>query len=353
MPTNEIFQKIIQGYGSKGETISSYDALAQLLFSVWTARSVYAVAELGIADVLKDGPKTIEEIAATTNTHAPSLYRLLRGVASVGIFAEREDGKFEQTTLSEHLRSDVPNSAHSPAIFLGSLGYRCWGEIVYSVKTGNPGFNNAYGTEVFNWFSDPANLYTAMHFNNTMVSLWTMVASDVANAYDFSQFKKIVDVGGSHGLLLESILRTYPEAKAVLFDLPHVIERTKVRFEQAGLADRCETISGSFFESVPAADGYIMSNVIHDWDDEKSIAILSNCRKAIAENGKVLLVEQVIEKGNAPGLGKFMDLEMLVITGGRERTADQYKQLLQAAGFEVTNIIATKRLASIIEAVPR
>lgn len=351
MLTNEIFQRMIEGYGSK-ETVSEYDALVQLLFSNWLVRLVYAAAELGIADLLKDGPKSIEDLAQGSNSNPQALYRVMRGLAAYGIFAEKADKHFELTSLAEYLRADHPRSLRSPAIFTGFVGYRSWGDIVYSVQTGKIGFDHLFGQEVFRYLSDPSNAQMAGHFNNTMIGLWSLVASSVATTYDFAQFNKIIDIGGNHGLLLASILHTYPSTQAILFDLPPVIERSQPHFAQMGFGERCQLVGGNFFESVPSGDAYLLSNVIHDWDDEKSIAILSNCRKAINPGGKILLIEQVIESDNKPFLGKLMDIEMLVITGGRERSASEYSALFKAAGFELTNVIPTKGLASIIEGCP-
>jgi hypothetical protein len=327
-------------------------AMLRVISGFWISRAVYIAAKLGIADHLRGGPNTADELAGATGTHAPSLYRVLRALASVGVFYEDEKG-FSLTPLSETLRTDAPGSLRAFAtVELGEEHYPAWGDLLHSVRTGGIAFDHAFGMPVWKFFElNPDNAKT---FNNAMTGMTLAVNEAVLSGYDFSRISKIVDVGGGHGSLLASILKTNPEVKGVLCDVPSVIEGAQSRIEAEGLADRCELMPGDFFEAVPSGgEAYILKWIIHDWDDEKSIIILKNCHRAMTENGKLLLVEGVVPSGSEPHFSKFMDLNMLVMTGGRERTESEYRRLLEAAGFELTRIIPTESPMSVIEAERR
>jgi 2-polyprenyl-3-methyl-5-hydroxy-6-metoxy-1,4-benzoquinol methylase len=300
---------------------------------------------------LKDTAKTAAEVAEATATHAPSLYRVMRALAGAGVLAEDAEQRFSLTPLGETLRSDVPFSLRALATSeLGEVHYPSWGALLHTVKTGERGFDHVFGTDCWDYFGKhPEN---AAIFNQSMTELTRIVEPAVSKAYDFSSFAKIVDVGGGHGSLLTSILKKNPQAKGVILDAPQVVEGATARIKAEGLTERCEAVGGNFFEAVPeGGDAYIMKHIIHDWDDREAIAILKNCRKAIKEGGHVILIESVIPEGNEPSLAKFGDLVMMLIPGGRERTAAEFAALFEAAGFRLERITPTESPMCLIEAV--
>jgi SAM-dependent methyltransferase len=326
--------------------------MLQIISGFWISRSVYVIGKLGIPDLLQTGPKTAEELAAATNTDAPSLFRILRALVSVGVLKSAEGGRFAQTPLSETLVTDAPGSLRWFAISeLGQEHYPAWGNLMHSVKTGEIAFDNFFGVDVWKYFQQ--NPEDAAVFNNSMSNMTAAVNDALTSLYDFSQFGKIVDVGGGHGGLITAILQKNPEVKGVLFDAPQVIEGAQSKIAAAGLADRVETVAGDFFKSVPeGGDAYIMKWIIHDWDDEKSNAILRNCRKQMKANGKLILVDCVVPETDEPHFSKFIDLNMLVMTGGKERTQKEFAQLLTDAGFKLVRVIHTDLPTSIVEAEP-
>ncbi|MBD2043107.1 methyltransferase [Microcoleus sp. FACHB-672] len=327
-------------------------AMMQMISSRWVSQPLYVAAQLGIADLLKDGPKTIDELANATGTHAPSLYRLLRALASVSIFAEGEDGRFELTPLASCLQTGVEGSVGAMAIMFAQEWHsRPWEHLLESVKTGKTAFELVYGKKAFEYLAQ--NPEAGKIFDNAMTGITVTHNTAIAAAYDFSSISKLADIAGGHGGLIAAILNANPKMEGILFDQPHVIAGALPLLESQGVASRCKLIAGNFFESVPAGcDGYILKSIIHDWDDEEALAILKNCRKAmIGKNSKLLLVENVIPAGNEASMSKLVDLEMLVMAGGRERTEAEYRTLLGAAGFELTNIVPTQMPVSVIESV--
>jgi len=330
------------------------EILMRMLVAPIVTRAIYVAAKLGIADLLHSGPQTAEQLAAATGSHAPSLYRVLRALASVGIFAEDDEGRFTPTPLSDCLRRDVRGSVRGMALlFFGAkFHYDAWGDILHSVQTGGTAAEHLHGVAPFEYFEQHPE--DAAIFNEAMTSLSAAVGPAVVQAYDFSSFSTLVDIAGGHGNLLAAILEANPHMQGVLFDLPSVIEGAHAAIAARGLEERCQLVAGDFFEAVPAADGYILKNVIHDWDDERAIAILSNIRRAMADTGarKLLLVEFVVPPGNEPSLSKLIDLEMLLLPGGRERTEAEYRALFKAAGFELTRVVPTHSPVSIVEGVP-
>jgi len=330
---------------------SAQDQMLRIISGFWIARAVYVTAKLSIPDLLEHGPKSAAELAAETKTHAQSLYRVLRALASVGVLAEA-GGKFALTPLSETLQTNRPGSLRAFALTeLGEEHYPAWGELLHSVKTGEIAFDHHFGMDIWAFFSQ--NSENAKIFNDAMSGVTAAANEAIVSSYDFSGIKKLVDVGGGHGQLLASILEIYPSVSGVVFDAPHVVVGANERIRAAQLSDRCETVGGDFFAAVPGgADGYILKWIIHDWDEEKAIRILTNCRRAIAENGRLLLVEAVIPQNDEPHFGKFIDLNMLVMTGGRERTEAEFKQLFQAAGFALTRVVETPSPFSVIEGRP-
>jgi hypothetical protein len=325
----------------------------QMLAGRSVSQAISVAAELGIADVLKDAAMHVDELAAATSTHAPSLYRLLRALASVGIFAETENRQFRVTPLAACLRGDAPDSIRNLARWYGvPLILHSWDELLHSVKTGETGVKQALGvTDLFSYMSEHPE--QAQIFHDCMSEISRKNAPGIVGAYDFGRFRKIVDVGGSHGLLLSAILQRYPGPQGVVFDLSRVVEGTRRAIAADGLTERCEAVSGNFFEYVPAgADAYVLKQVIHDWDDAPAVAILRNIRQAIPPGGRLLLIEFVIPPANEPSLSKFFDLGMLVVTGGRERNEIEYRDLFAAAGFTLIAIHPTASPQCVIEGAP-
>ena len=324
--------------------------LTQTILGSLNAQAVYVVAKLGVPDLLAAGPKGIEELARSVEADASSLYRVMRALSGFGIFSEEAGGVFSHTPMSQFLRSDVEGSLRDVAIFMGEdWHWRVWGQTLYSVKTGKEAWSSVHGARVFPFFSK--NPEAARIFDEAMSSFTNLAAKAVTEAYDFSGIRKLIDVAGGHGKLLTGILEATPSLQGVLFDLPQVIERAKENGLFASVASRCEFVSGDFFESLPKADGYIMKHIIHDWYDEEATKILTNISNNMDRNGRVLLVEMVIGGPNEPDLGKVLDIEMLVSPGGKERTAEEYRELFAGAGLKLTRIVPTKSPYSVIEGV--
>ena len=332
---------------------SPRDTLLQMTNVFQVSRAIYVAATLGIADLLEDGPKSADELAQTTQTHAPSLYRLLRALASVGVFAEEPDSRFRSTPPAEYLRTSAPRSLRAWAMLIGGeYAWRSWGDLLHSVRTGEPAFPRLYGTT--NWEYRQAHPEEVAGFNAAMSALTAGVVEAIVRSYDFSSgVGVLMDVGGGEGTLLAAILAAHPALRGVLFDQPHVLTGANELLERAGVADRCEVVSGSFFEAVPTgADAHLLKSVVHDWDDTATVKILRTCRAAIAETGRIFVIEPIIRAGNEHDPAKFSDLNMLVMLGGRERTAADFERLYAEAGFRLTDIIRTESSMTIIEGVP-
>jgi O-methyltransferase domain/Dimerisation domain len=325
-------------------------AMLRMISGFWLSRALYAAAKLGLADLLKGGPRTVDDLAKLSGTHAPSLYRVLRALASAGVFSEAPDGRFSSTPLSSTLETDAPASLRGFAIAeLGEDHYPAWAELLNSVRTGEIAFNRLFGMSVWEYRAQHPD--DARVFDEAMASFTAAGNEAILSGYDFSPFRKIVDVGGGDGSLIEGILKTNPAMLGVVFDLPHAVMHAQQRLEAAGLTNRCQAIKGDFFESVPnGGEAYVLKWIIHDWDDDKAVTILRHCRRAMPQQAKLLLIEAVIPPGNTPSFHKFMDLNMLVMTGGRERTEDEYRALLAAADLNLTKIIATRSEMSVLEA---
>ena len=326
------------------------EQILQIITNFWTSRAVHVFAKLGIPDLLVSGPKTVEELAAETKMHAPSLYRLLRALATTGFVTATADGRFAQSPVSEFLVTDAPGSLRWFTISeLGQEHYPAWGNLMHSVKTGEIAFDNFFGADIWKYFQQ--NPEDAAVFNNSMSGVTAATNEEILAVYDFSSFGTIVDIGGGHGGLITSILKANPKLKGILLDAPQVIEGARPKIEAAGLAERCETVAGDFFKSVPAGgDVYVMKWIIHDWNDERAITILKNVRNEIPRNGRVIILDCVVPENNEPDFSKFFDLNMLVMTGGKERTEKEFAQLLGAAGFKLRRVIPTKVPTSIVEA---
>jgi len=326
--------------------------MIQFITGFWTSRALYVAAKLGIADLLQSGPKTVEELAEATNTHAPSLYRIMRALTSAGIFKRENDDRFALTPLSETLVTGVPGSVRWFIISeLGQEHYPAWGNLLHSVKTGEIAFDNFFGMDIWKYFAQ--NPEDAAVFNDSMSGMTAAANDAIMSVYDFSQFNTVIDIGGGHGGLITSILQKNPQTKGVLFDAPRVIEGARAKIENAGLTDRCETVGGDFFQGVPAGgDAYVMKWIIHDWEDEKAIRILKNCRQYMQPNNRLIIVDCVVPDNDEPDFSKTFDLNMMVMTGGKERTAAEFRELLAAAGFELLRTIPTDVPTSIVEAQP-
>lgn len=308
--------------------------------------------ELKIADQLAGGPKPVAELAKNSGVLENMLYRVMRLLAMVGIFTETSPRQFDLTPAAALLRTGVPGSQHPTILWLSDpFHLKIAAELMHTVKTGQTTVEHVTGKAAFDFF--PTDPVENVRFNNAMTSLSDMVVPAVLEAYDFSQFSTVVDVAGGHGHLLCEILKKYPKLKGVVVDLEHVTVGTKQKVTANQLDSRCQVLAGDFFKSVPEhGDCYLMKSIIHDWDDERSIAILRNCRKALAgkPGGKVVLLEFVVPHGNQPHASKVIDLEMIYFTGGQERTVEEFEQLFAKSGFRLTRVVPTRSPFSVVEA---
>jgi hypothetical protein len=330
--------------------------LLQLASGFHVARALYVAAKLGVADLLHDGPKSGEELAAATGTHESSLERVMRLLVSVGVFGADNSRRFFLTPVSMRLRAGYPESLRDLLVYqLGDEAYQAWGELMHTVRTGASGFDRAFGAGVWEYrarHAEYAGLFDAAMSNAAAAHIEAVLA-----AYPFSRLRSVVDLGGGVGTFLIALLSAHPGMEGMLFDLPHVVERARVEILNAGLTGRCEVRSGDLFASVPeGANAYILSRVIHDWDDARALAILRNCRRAMPPDGKLLLIERLLpllgEPCRAARPALVSDLMMMVMNGGRERTEDQYRTLLAASGLELSTIVPTATGISVMEAEP-
>jgi hypothetical protein len=330
--------------------LDPHQQLIQMMAGFWVSRAVQVAASLRLADhVGVDCPRSVEDLAAATGTHAPSLYRVLRALASAGVFVEDGRRRFAHTPTSRLLRSDEPGTMR--AFFESVLGgghFRAWGDIEHSVRTGVTAFDHAHAEDVWSYFAKHEREQRT--FDQAMTDLSGVFNPPVVRGYDFSAVGTLVDVGGGHGALLTAILKQHPKVRGVVFDQPHVVEGARKRIAEEGLAGRCEAVGGSFFESVPAgADACLMKFILHDWSDAQCGRILANVRRALPADGRLLVVELVLPAGNEPSLGKWMDLNMLAMTGGQERTEAEFAALFAASGFELVKVHPTESPLSIVE----
>ncbi|WP_410601140.1 methyltransferase [Amycolatopsis sp. lyj-90] len=342
--------------GARNDEETAQQQVLMMLAGKWVAGILNVVARLGVADLLTGGPRTTADLAAATETHAPTLYRLLRAAASVGVFAEREDGRFELTPKADYLRSDVPGTLRYLAYFYGETTvWNSWGSAIDSVRTGEPIGPKLRGGKT--WFQyleqDVPEFATAFH--NAMSELNENRAPKIAASFDFGRFATITDLGGGQGRLLSAILQRYPQTRGVLFDIPTAIETAPAVLAAHGVTDRVELVRGSFFESVPSgADAYLLKAIMHDWPDAECIGVLKRIRAAIDsdKDARVLIIDGVIPEGNEPHYSKLMDIAMLVTDGGRERTGAEWASLLAHAGFELAEIHPTTPPHGIVEGRP-
>lgn len=331
------------------------ERLMQMSLGYMTSIALHTAVQLAIAERLADGPRPVTELAREAGANEDALFRLLRLLAGVGVFEETSPRQFGNTELSTLMRADTGSPMRHLVDWIANpFHFEVYAQTLSSVKTGETAVDKVTGVPVFEHFARTPALSEV--FNHAMTSMSSVVIPAVLEAYDFAGIDKLVDVAGGHGRVLTSILMAYPRMSGVLFDLPYVVEGARPEIARLDLGHRCRAEAGDMFAGVPAGgDAYIMKHIIHDWDDERAIAILRNIRTALGDTlrGKVLLLESVIEPGNAPDMGKFIDLEMLLMTGGRERTEEEFRALFAAAGFELTRIIRTNSPLSIVEAEAR
>ncbi|TCZ54567.1 methyltransferase [Roseicella aquatilis] len=338
-----------------------HDAAAAEVLRLGTAyqasRALHVAARLGLADLLGDGPRSAEELAAAAGVHAPSLRRLLRALAAFAVFAEQADGRFGLGPLGRCLRADAPGSVRDLVAMWGDADHwQTWGALEHSVRTGESASQHLFGVEnVFVRYAVDGRLGAV--FNAGMTALSATVAAAVVATHDFRGARRIVDVAGGQGRLLAEVLRAHPEARGVLLDLPAVVAGAPSLLAAAGVADRCEVAGGDMFAAVPAGgDLYLLKSIVHDWDDERAVAILSNCRRAMGSGARLLLVERVLPERIEPVPQAqplvLSDLNMLVRLSGRERTAEEFGTLLGAAGLRLLHVVPTGTPFSLIEASP-
>lgn len=328
--------------------------MLNLLNGMWAARAIQAAAQLGIADLLSDGPRQVHELAEATGAHAPSLYRLLRALASLSIFTELAPRTFAQTELSSSLCSGHAGSMRAMALMMGGAWeWNAWRELDYSVRTGQPAFDHVYGMDLWHYYRDE-NPQAGKIFDEAMANVSNVVCTVVPRFYDFSPFHTVVDVGGGRGTLLTALLHAFPHLHGLVFDQPHVIALAREQIAAAHLTERCTALGGDFFETVPpGADAYLLKAVLHNWDDENCIRILKNCRRALHPGGRLLVIDAVL--GDEEGSGTFaklLDVQMLIEQRGRERTAAEFQALFATAGFRLNRVIRLPTIQDLVEAVP-
>lgn len=325
--------------------------MIELCRGYMVATCLYAAAKLKIADFTAGGPKPVSEVARASKTNEDGLYRVMRALATVKVFRETSPKTFANTPLSEMLRSDLPGSSRDAVLFMvDALHLRIYGELAHSVETGEPVFTKITGMRPFEFFqkNDEENKV----FNAAMTSMSGQSIRQVMEVYDFGESGTLADIGAGHGALLTAVLGKHRGLRGIAFDLPHVVAGAKPLVDSLGLAQRCQIVGGDFFKAVPAADRYVMKSIIHDWDDERAAAILRNCASAMRDpDGKVILIEMPVGPANEPGLAKWIDIEMLAMAGGRERTEQEYAALFEKAGLRLARVVRTASPTAVIEAV--
>lgn len=326
-------------------------AVFRMATAYWASQALYVAAKLGVADVLSEGPKSSDEVASAIGANSRSLARLTRALVHLGILAVNNDGRFRLTRIGATLQSGMPGSMRSIVLTLGEQHYQAWGKLLDSVTCDKPAFEEIYGQPLFEYLTE--NSAAARNFNEGMTDLTSQVALATVLAYDFSKSRVVVDIGGGHGVLLESILRSNPSTAGILFDSQQVIAAATPKIGGKSATDRILTFAGDFFESVPhGADLYILKNVLHDWSDDRAVRILKNCRRAMDSNATLLVIEMVLPLSDDPAFGSLLDLNMLVMSGGQERTKNEYSSLLEKSGFRLRQVIPTLAPVSILEAIP-
>lgn len=324
--------------------------MLDLIMGFIVCQAVRTAAVLEIADRLADGPKSAAALAAETGVHADALHRLLRALASISVFEERE-GAFHLTPLAETLKKDAPDSVWPAAILMGDVAYRTAHELPAAVRAGTGAFETIYGMTMFEHLAQNPALGAV--FDKMMAAFHGVETPAIVDAYDFSGFARVVDVGGGNGDVLQAILTANPSVHGALFDVPDVVARASAALAGDPAAKRLAFESGDFFKAIPAGgDAYLMRHIIHDWSDEESVAILTRCREAMGDSGVLLVIEEVIPDGNAPSPAKWLDVQHLAAWTGKERSAAEYDALFQRAGFALKRVVPTASPVSVIEAAP-
>jgi hypothetical protein len=333
------------------DTLPPHVQLIQMGIAYLRSRMVFAAAELGLADQLTGEPKSAAELAGPLRAHAPSLHRLMRTLASLGILSERPEHRYALTSLGEALKTGASGSARATVLAVGSRWFQgSCDHFVHSIRTGQTGFEKAQGIPFFDYLAQHPE--DASLFSEAMVGIHGEEPPAVSAAYDFSSFNTIVDVGGATGNMLAAILARYVGPRGVLFDKPHVVVDAPALLKVKGVSDRVTIEAGDFFKTVPTGgDAYLLSHIIHDWNEDQCLRILGQCRKSINPKGRLLIVEMVLPPGDVPHRGKLADMWMLVLTGGQERTEAEYRSLLGKAGFQLTRVVPTSSASSVVEAV--
>lgn len=331
-------------------TVPPHAQVIQMGISCWLSSLVYTAANMSLADHLADGPKSAVNLAATTRTNPRALHRFMRTLASFGILTQNGDDTFALTELGAALKKDAPGAARSTVLTMaGPWARQSFGELDYSLATGRPAMDKVFGMSLFDYLAQHPD--EAAQFSESMIGIHGGEPPAVAEAYDFSTIGTIVDVGGATGNMLAHVLTRYPQPRGVLFDRPHVVAGAPALLRSRGVANRVTIAEGNFFESVPeGGDAYILSHIIHDWTESQCHTILGHCRKAMRKGAKLLIVEFVLPEGNTPHFGKLADMVMLAIPGGEERTANEYRRLLDDTGFAMTRVVPTASDVSIVEA---
>ena len=325
--------------------------LFQMAAGYWLSQAIYVAAKLGIADLLTEDPKSSVELAAATGVDAASLFRVLRALAGVGVLSHVGSDYFALAPLGEELRTGVSGSLRAALITMGEIHYQACGDLLHSVRTGSPAFNHVFGKGLFDYLRQ--NEGDAGAFDEGMSNLAAMLSYAVLCAYDFSGIRHIMDIGGGQGTFLRNVLKINPRLRGTVFEMPSTIDQATRRLRSSVYCERLRFVPGDFFLSVPeGADAYLLCGVIHDWDDDRAMTILKNCRKAMTESGRLLLVEMVVPENGENCFSKLLDLNMLVMTEGRERTHAEFRRLLDAAGYRLTKVVPTLAPQSIIEGVP-
>ncbi len=322
------------------------DQMMQWITAKWITKPIYVVAELGIADLLRDGPLIVDALAERTNTHAPTLYRILRALSSVGIFVETKERMFGLTPLAQCLLSDAMRPI--ARMFLSGWHDKAWNRLAYTVKTGKPGFDHAFGKQTFEWLEENPKARAVFDQGQGMKAIG--FAKAVIEAYDFSDFNTICDVGGGQGAFLIQLLANYPHAKGLVADMAKAVMSAEKAISTADLNDRCKAISYDFLKEVPpVCDGYFLVNVLHDWEDEICCRILKNISRSMKTHSRLWIVEYLLEPEPGFSVAKLLDIEVLVMGGGRERTIDEYKSLISSVGLAVSKSIPTNRGPALLE----
>jgi hypothetical protein len=332
------------------KTNSPEQQMMQFILGKWISKPIYVAVKLGIPDILGEENKSIKDLAELTDTSAATLYRMMRALAGVGIFFELENRIFKNTTLSEGLMKDRLKSA--VLMFQSPWHDSIWENLQYSIQTGKPAFEKVFGESAFEWFGKNPEEATIFHEANSFKAASSHRV--ITEVYDFSGIKTLTDVGGGLGSLMIEILNANPHMKGVVAELLQVVPQLNGIIKENKLERRMSAVECDFFKKIPSSsDAYLFSHILHDWSDDKCITILKNCRKAIPAYGKLLIVEGIIPPGNEFSISKLLDLEVLLMGGGCERTENEFRSLLNKSGFKVSQVIRTEESISIIEGVPK